>query len=167
MPIQRWLTSGCVLALTSLCLLGPCAAAQDNKKDDEYSCSEPNPEAQCSASNTCGSADTPCVVDVKRTGSSASATPDVKKPSGNIFCIYNGTTVTWKSTSKNTGFLVDFGPTSPFDPPDTITGGSKKPASVKTVKPGCFAYSFQATKATAVHGLSKASRGKLIVLAGK
>lgn len=167
MPISRWLTLSRVCTLTSLCLLGFCAAAQDNKRADKYSCSQPNPEAQCSASNTCGSADAPCVVNVKRTGSSASATPDVTKPSGNFFCINAGTTVTWKSTSNNTGFLVDFSPSSPFDPPNTITGGSKKPISVKAVKPGCFAYSFQATKATAVHGLSKASRGNLIVLAGK
>ena len=167
MSNPRWLTSSCVLALASLCLVGARSAEQDNKKADKYSCSETNPETACNASNTCGSADAPCVVDVTRTGNSASVTPVVTRPSGNAFCINAGTTVMWKSTSKDTGFLVNFNPSSPFDPPDTITGGSKKPVSVKAVKPGCFPFSFQATKASAVHGVSKASRGKLIVLAGK
>jgi hypothetical protein len=75
--------------------------------------------------------------------------------------------VTWKSTAKNTGFLVDFGSTSPFDPPDPIMGGSKKSVDVKAANPGCYKYAFQATDSTGIYGMSKASQAELIVLGGK
>jgi len=71
------------------------------------------------------------------------------------------------SSSKNTGFLIDYGPSSPFDPPDPIMGGSKKPVTVKAATPGCYMYSFQASDSTGIYGMSKASQAELIVVGGQ
>jgi hypothetical protein len=161
MKIQRCLAMCCVLFLLGVGLLPNCASAEEKKKS-RYACDEPNPASLCNADNTCGSS---CTVDVKRTSSSSSATPNTPNAKGNqLFCIKAGTTVTWQSMSKNTGFLIDFGPNSPFDPPDAIVGGSAKPASVVAKTPGCYKYGFQASSSTAIYGMSKASQAELIVL---
>ena len=97
----------------------------------------------CNASTTCGSGSTACVVDIKRKGgSSASAVPSISnvKATG-PFCVKAGTTVTFQSTSKDTGFVLDFGPSSPFDPPGAIIGGSDRSVSVVAKRKGCFKYS--------------------------
>jgi len=165
MKIQCCCLPCCVFVF--LGLLSVSAAAQ-GKKANKYACSEPNPASQCNAGNTCGSASTPCAIDVKRTAYSATATPSIANAKGSpLFCIQAGTAVTWQSSSKNTGFLVDFGPNSPFDPPDPIMGGSKKSVQVKAANPGCYLYAFQATDSTGIYGMSKASQAELIVVAGK
>jgi len=157
---------GSVTFLLLLGMLPDCAAQQ--KQGNKYACLEPNPASQCNAGNTCGSPSTPCTVDVRRTSYSASATPSIANAKRNaLFCVKAGTTVTWQSSAKNTGFLVDFGASSPFDPPDPIMGGSKKPVSVKATNPGCSLYAFQATDSTGVYGMSKASQAELIVVAGQ
>jgi hypothetical protein len=166
MKIQQWFATGCALLLMSTGLLpGGARAEQKKKNTNKYACTEPNPASQCNAGNTCGSASTPCSVDVKRTAYSSSAIPNIPGAKGNsLFCVKTGTTVTWTSSSKNTGFLVDFGPTSPFDPDDPIMGGAKRPISVKAAKPGCYMYNFQATDSTGIYGMSKASQAELIVI---
>jgi len=157
---------GSVTFLLLLWMLPDCAAQQ--KKGNKYACLEPNPASQCNAGNTCGSPSTPCTVDVKRTSYSASATPSIANAKGNaLFCVKAGTTVTWQSSAKNTGFLIDFGASSPFDPPDPIMGGSKKSVSVKAVTPGCSLFAFQATDSSGTYGMSKASQAELIVVAGQ
>jgi len=167
MKVQRCFVFSCILFFLGLGLFTVPAAAQA-KKTNKYACTESNPASQCNAGNTCGSASTPCAVDVKRTSYSATATPSVPNAKGSpLFCVQTGTTVTWKSTSKNTGFLVDFGPTSPFDPPDPIMGGSKKSVDVKAANPGCYMYAFQATDSSGIYGMSKASQAELIVIGGK
>lgn len=157
------------LAFVLLVVVGlATVASSENKKTNKYACSEANPASQCNADNTCGSASTPCTVDVKRTTYSASATPSIAKPKGSrVFCVNPGTKVTWQSTAKNTGFLVDFGATSPFDPSDPIMGGSKKSVEVKATTPGCYLFAFQATDSTGIYGMSKASQAEMIVLGGK
>jgi len=83
-------------------------------------------------------------VDIKRTdgGDSASATPSIPDAKGNApFCVKTGTTITFKSTSKNTGFVLDFGNSSPFESGPAITGGAERPVSVVAKKPGCYTYS--------------------------
>jgi hypothetical protein len=163
MQIKRWHVtcgSALLLALSSFVI-----ASAQGKQDDKYRCSEANPPSQCDVTNTCGSASTTCMVNVRRSGSSVSVTPTTPQAKSNeLFCIRTGTTVTWHSSSKGTGFLVDFGPSSPFDPPDTIMGGSKKAISVRAARPGCFQYAFQATKSAAIKGMSEASRAELVVL---
>jgi hypothetical protein len=47
-----------------------------------------------------------------------------EEQTGRGICIKAGTTVTWQSTNKNTGFMVDCGEMSPFDPAGTISGGT-------------------------------------------
>ncbi len=166
MKIHRCIAIGCALFLLILGLLPSAATADEKKKSgSKYLCAEPDPASLCNADNTCGSASTPCTVDVKRTSYSSAATPDIPKAKGNTpFCVKKGTTVTWQSSSKNTGFLIDFGPSSPFDPPDAIIGGSNKPSSVMAARPGCFKYGFQASNSSAIYGMSKASQSELIVI---
>src|SRR5208283_645898 len=124
MNIQRYLTIYCALLLLPVLLIASFAAAEDKKKDSSQDvCSQASPASMCNASNTCGSA---CMVNVKRTSYSSSATPSIPGAKGDgIFCVKAGTTVTWQSTAKNTGFLIDFGASSPFDSPSTITGGTE------------------------------------------
>jgi hypothetical protein len=166
MKIQRCFAMCCALFLLIVDLLPNCAAAEEKKKgDNKYVCDESNPASLCNAGNTCGPS---CTVDVKRTSYSSSVTPNIPGAKGNqLFCIKAGTTVTWQAPSKNTGFFIDFGPNSPFDPPDAITGGSAKSASVVAKTPGCYKYGFQASNSTAIYGMSKASQAELIVISGK
>ena len=137
------------------------AAAQSNSK---YACSEPNLAQQCTTANTCGSASSPCSVDVKRTSDSASATPSVPNAKGNsLFCVKVGTKVTWMSSEKENGFVVDVGPSSPFDPAGAIIGGSDRAVSVVAKRPGCFKYSAGACRSGAIYGMCDTANAELIV----
>jgi len=138
-----------------------------SSKGNKYACSEPNPAALCNASNTCGSASTPCAVDIKRTSSAAQATPSIPNAKGNsTFCVKTGMTVTWQSTSKNTGFVLDFGSSSPFDQGGTIIGGSDRTVSTVAKKEGCYKYSAGACVSGAIYGMCGTGNAELIVLSG-
>ena len=63
MKIQRF-TIYCALLL---CLVMASFASADEKKDSNNVCSNPDPASLCTADNTCGSASTPCMVNIKRT----------------------------------------------------------------------------------------------------
>jgi plastocyanin len=135
-----------------------------NKKSGKYACSEADPASLCNSGNTCGSASAPCEVDVKRTANAASATPSIAGAKGNsTFCVKAGTTVVWKSDTKHQGFVVDMGPTSPFDPPDDIVGGSNKSVTVVAKTPGCYKYSAGACLSGAIYGMCGNSTAELIV----
>ena len=124
MTMNRCFATGVTSLLLPIVVLSTYATAQSSSKN---ACSSPNPAQLCTAANTCGSASSPCAVDVKRTSNAASSTPDIPDAKGNsLFCIKAGTTVQWKSTGKDIGFVVDFGPTSPFDPSNAIIGGSDR-----------------------------------------
>jgi plastocyanin len=132
----------------------------------KYVCSETNPESMCNAATTCGSASTPCMVDVKRTANAASVTPGIAGGKSNTpFCVKVGTTVTWKSESKNVGFVVDFGPSSPFDQ-GTIIGGSDRQVSVVAKKPGCYKFSAGACVSGAIYGMCGDTSTEIIVTSG-
>lgn len=166
MTIHRCFAINCTLLSLPMFLLANSASAQS--KSSKYACSEPKPAQLCNASNTCGSASTPCVVDVKRTGNGASSTPNTQDPKSNaLFCVTVGTTVTWKSTGKNTGFIVDAGTPSPFEPPEAITGGSDRSVSVVAKTPGCYKYSAGACMSGAIYGMCKETSSEIIVIAGK
>ena len=140
------------------------AAAQSKSK---YVCSEPNPSQSCNASNTCGSASSPCTVDVKRTADGASSTPSTPNAKGNgLFCVKPGTTVIWKSTDKDIGFVVDVGPASPFEPSGAIIGGSDRAVSVVAKTTGCYKYSAGACKSGAIYGMCGTADAKFIVTSG-
>jgi plastocyanin len=150
--------------LLPLVILSTYASAQ--AKASDYACTEAKPELQCTAANTCGSASTPCEVDVKRTPNAASSTPSIPNAKGNsLFCVKVGTKVQWKSTGKDIGFVVDFGPTSPFEPGGAIMGGSDRSISVTATKPGCYKYEAGACRSGVIYGMcGQATNRKLIVI---
>ena len=153
------------LFLTLPVLLSNTAAQSNNSK---YACLEVNPAQLCTATNTCGSASSPCMVDVKRTSDSASSTPSIPNAKGNsLFCVKVGTTVKWISTEKENGFVVDLGPSSPFDPAGAIIGGSDRSVSVAAKRPGCFKYSAGACRSGAISGMCDTANAELIVTNGK
>jgi plastocyanin len=148
-----------------MCLLAlSCVAA--HAQSEKYACSEPNPQSLCNASNTCGSSSTPCTVDVKRDDYGASATPDTPNAKGNTtFCVKAGTTIVWKSTQKNTGFVVDFGTSAPFGSDDAIVGGGARPISVTATKAGCYKYSAGACISGAIRDMCGSGTAEAIILA--
>jgi plastocyanin len=153
------------LLLPFFLLFNYVGAQAQSPNSTKYACSEPNPAALCNASNTCGSASTPCTVDVKRTASSAEAVPSITKPKGNAtFCVKVGTTITWQSTSKNTGFVVDFGPSDPFAQGGTIIGGSDRTVPVVAKKEGCYKYSAGACVSGAIYGMCGNANAELVVV---
>jgi len=138
---------------------------KEKKKLKNDICSAANGKNICSESNTCGSATSACEIDVKRSGDdSATATPSFSGAKSNVpFCVKAGTTITFKSTSKNTGFVVDFGKSSPFDSGAVIMGGDDRPRSVPAKKPGCYTYSVGACTAGTIYGMCGEEVVQLVV----
>jgi len=132
-------------------------------------CSAANPASICVAANTCGSASTPCTIEIKRSGGSyATSTPDFPGAKSNkAFCIKVGTTVTFKSGSRNTGFVIDFGTENPFDHEGSIIGGSDRPITVAAnyKHPGCYTYSVGASTPGTVYGMCGNADTQLIISA--
>ena len=156
--------SGLVLLAVVVPVTGYMAGKEKQKGANKYLCTEPNPQGLCNPANTCGSPSTPCTLDVKRTSSSASITPSIAGAKANeLFCVQAGTTITWKSVQKNTGFVVDFGPNSPFDKDDSFIGGNKKPDSATAKNPGCYRYSVGACVSGGVNGMCGSQAAELVV----
>jgi hypothetical protein len=152
------------LALVSCMAVLSCAPTQAQKKN-RYACEEQQPESLCSAANTCGSASTPCSVDVRRSADSANVTPSIPGAKNNqLFCVKAGTTVIWLTSNKNNGFMVSFGTDSPFDPDGPIVGGAQKPITTKAVTPGCYKYDVGAFRSGTVYGMSGGSSPKIVIL---
>ena len=104
-------------------------------------------------------------VNVNKDGGSASATAAISNPKKNaLFCVKSGTKVVWHSTNKNTGFVIDFGPQSPFEPTDAIIGGGKNDVTVEAKRAGCFKYSVGACYSGATYGMCGNSQAEAIVL---
>ena len=165
--MQRSMAMWCGLVLCLVTLTAGYLTAKELRSDnDRYVCSETNPGSICNASTTCGSASTPCIADVKRTSDSASVTPSIPDAKANTsFCVKVGTTVTWQSSSKKTGFVLDFGNSSPFDTPDgAIMGGSDRSVSVVAKRPGCFKYSVGACVAGAIYGMCDSKNAEMVVI---
>lgn len=158
--MNRLSTTRCT-SLLSVLLLSISATAQSNK----YACVESNPAASCTPANTCGSATTACVVNVKRTANSASATPYLPNAKGNqLFCVKAGTKVVWQSVSKDIGFVVDIGPVSPLVPGGTIIGGSDKSVTAAAKTPGCYKYSVGACMSGAIYGMCQETNAELVIV---
>lgn len=153
-----------LLSLTVL--LAGYPAGQQKKKVKNDVCAAPDANL-CKGSSTCGSADSDCEIDIKRSGNeSADATPNIPGAKSNApFCVKVGTKITFKSTSKNTGFVVDFGSSSPFDSGGVIMGGADRPVSVEAKKPGCYTYSVGACTAGAIYGMCGEEAVQLVVAA--
>jgi hypothetical protein len=162
MTNQRHFAIGRALLVLPLLLAVGSAVAQSKKS--KYTCDEPNPQQLCNPGNTCGSPTAPCDVDVKRTAYAASATPQIPGAKGNsLFCVKPGTTLNWKSTSKNTGFVVDVSDSSPFDPGGAIIGGTDKTASVVAKTSGCYKYSVGACVSGALNGMCANASAEVII----
>jgi hypothetical protein len=166
MKRQRSIAMWCGLVLFLVTLTTGYLTAKELRSDnDKYVCSETNPGSMCNASTTCGSSSTPCMADIKRSSDSASVTPNIPGAKANApFCVKVGTTVTWQSSSKKTGFVLDFGVASPFDTPDgAIMGGSDRSVSVVATRPGCFKYSVGACVAGAIYGMCDSKNAEIVV----
>jgi hypothetical protein len=151
-------------ALLVLPLVLAVGSAEAQSKKSKYTCDEPNPESLCNAGNSCGSPTAPCGVDVKRTPYGASATPQIPGAKGNaLFCVRPGTTVNWKSDSKNTGFVVDVSDASPFDPGGAIIGGTSRDVSVVAKTSGCYKFSVGACVSGALNGVCANSTGEVLI----
>lgn len=165
MRIDRRFKIKCSVLMLAIVVLANYANPQS--KSSRYACSEPNPAQLCNAGNTCGSSSTACTVDVKRTANAASSTASVPNSKSNaLFCVKTDTTVTWNSTGKNIGFVVDVGPSSPFEPSGAIIGGSDRSVSVVAKKPGCYKYSAGACMSGAIYGMCGTANAELIIIGG-
>jgi hypothetical protein len=152
----------CTLCLLLFVMLSV-GMAQAQKKS-KYACTEPNPESLCSAANTCGSATTPCTVQIKKDGQGATVTPSIPDAKKNkVFCVKTGTKMNFEAKSKNTGFVVDFGPSSPFDKEDSIVGGSSKPDSAVAKNAGCYKYSAGACVSGAIYGMCGTQIAEMVI----
>jgi len=119
----------------------------------------------CNAANTCGSVSSACTVDVRRSADSANVKPVIPDAKNNhFFCIKAGTTVVWKSSNKNNGFMVSFGTDSPFDPDGPIMGGGKKQVTTTAITPGCYKYDAGAFRSGTVKGMSGGTKPELVIL---
>ena len=136
MKIQRYLTMHCALLLLPILLIASFAAAEDKKKPDRQEIPrnpDPGEHVQCQPTHVVGLRSSRTF---KRTSYSSAATPNIAGAKGDgIFCVKAGTTVTWQSTAKNTGFLIDFGTSSPFQPAGAITGGTEKSVPGRSPQP--------------------------------
>lgn len=167
MKLQGYVALWCGLLVFPVTVMAPYISAKAPNGDKKnYACSESNPGSMCNANTTCGSSTSACSVDVKRKGSNfATATPAIPNVKDNApFCVKAGTTVTWQSTSKNTGFVLDFGPSSPFDTPDgAIIGGSDRAVSVVAKRAGCYKYSVGACVSGSIYGMCGSANAELVV----
>jgi hypothetical protein len=140
-----------------------------DKKKTSY-CSNPHPEQLCTAANTCGANGSSCLLEVKRVegGTEASVTPNIANFSKDqALCIQTGASVTWQGGGKNTGIVVDFGATSPFEPSGTIMGGSDRPITAVAKKAGCYRYTAGACTPGTAYGMCGNSDLELIVASSK
>ena len=157
-PFNIWNT----WLLSCAVVLG-CATVQAQKKS-KYVCDESQPESICNAANTCGSLSSPCTIDVTRSAASANVKPGIPNAKDNqFFCIKAGTTVVWKSSNKNNGFMVSFGTDSPFDPDTPIMGGGQKQVTKTASTPGCYKYDAGAFRSGTVYGMSGGSKPELVI----
>src|SRR6267378_2130893 len=165
MKLYRNLMICCFLFILTI-LVTSLIVGQDTKKKIKGDvCSATNPAGICAAANTCGSASAPCSIDIRRSGGSyATATPGIPDAKSNkAFCIKVGTSVTFMSSSKNTGFVIDYSSTNPFDHDGAIIGGSDRPITVTAKHPGCYSYSIGACTPGTVYGMCGNANAQLII----
>ena len=162
MKIQRSLVVLCSVLILPLLITTVLQGGQKKKPKNDVCAA--NPPASLA---TCGSATAACEVDIKRReGDFASATPVmVGAKTNQPFSVKVGTTITFKSTSKNTGFVLDFGTSSPFDSGTSIMGGADRPVSVVAKKAGCYTYSVGACTAGTIYGMCGEDAAQFVVSA--
>jgi hypothetical protein len=154
----------CLLVLAVL--LTGYVDGKDKKKVKNDVCAAGTSGTVCSTSQ-CGSAASACEVNITRVGdASASAKANIPDAKDNEpFCVKVGTMVTFRSASKDTGFVLDFGNSSPFDSGTAIMGGADRPISVVAKKPGCYTYTVGACTAGTIYGMCGEDAAQLVVSA--
>ena len=167
MKVYRYLVAVPFLVTLPLLLASLNVSQETKKKAKSDVCSASNPASICSEANTCGSASSPCTIDIRRSGSTyATAKPSIPDAKSNKpFCIKVGTTVTFSTSSKNTGFVIDFGKEDPFSHEGSIIGGADRPITVTAKHPGCFTFSIGACTPGTVYGMCGNADTQLIISA--
>jgi len=167
MKVYRYVAASSFLLVLPLVVTSFIAGQDAKKKIKNDVCSAANPASICAEANTCGSASTPCTIDIRRSGNTyATAKPSIPEAKGNkAFCIKVGTTVTFSTSSKNTGFVVDFGKDNPFDHEGSIIGGADRPITVTAKHPGCYTYTIGACTPGTVSGMCGNATTQLIISA--
>jgi plastocyanin len=167
MKVYRYLAAVFCLFVLPLFLADLVVSQDVKKKVKNDVCSASNSAHVCAEANTCGSASSPCTIDIRRSGNNyATAKPSFPDAKANkAFCIKVGTTVTFSTSSKNTGFVIDFGKDNPFDHEGSILGGADRPITVTAKHPGCYTYSIGACTPGTVHGMCGNADSQLIISA--
>ena len=167
MKVYRYPAAAFCLFVLSLLPAGFIIGQDTKKKVKNDVCSSSNPASICAEPSTCGSASSPCTIDIRRSGSNyATAKPSIPDAKANkAFCIKVGTTVTFSTSSKNTGFVIDFDKANPFDHQGAIIGGADRPVTVTAKHPGCYSYSVGACIPGTVYGMCGNAETQLIISA--
>jgi plastocyanin len=167
MKVYRYPAAAFCLFVLSLLPAGFIIGQDTKKKVKNDVCTSSNPASICAEPSTCGSASSPCTIDIRRSGSNyATAKPSIPDAKANkAFCIKVGTTVTFSTSSKNTGFVIDFGKDNPFDHEGSIIGGADRPITVTAKHPGCYTYSIGACTPGTVYGMCGTATTQLIISA--
>jgi plastocyanin len=167
MKVYRYLAAASFLIVLPLLVTSFIVGQDSKKKVKNDVCSSSNPASICAEASTCGSASSPCTIDIRRSGSNyataKASIPDAK--ANKAFCIKAGTTVTFSTSSKNTGFVIDFGKDNPFDHEGSIIGGADRPITVIAKHPGCYTYSIGACTPGTVSGMCGNAMTQLIISA--
>ena len=167
MKVYRYSAAAFCLFVLSLLPAGFIIGQDAKKKVKNDVCTSSNPASICAEPSTCGSAASPCTIDIRRSGSNyATAKPSIPDAKANkAFCIKVGTSVTFSTRSKNTGFVIDFGKDNPFDHEGSIIGGADRPITVTAKHPGCYTYSIGACTPGTVYGMCGNATAQLIISA--
>ena len=167
MKVYRYLAVVSCLFVSVLLLTSLSVSQETKNKAKNDVCSASNPASTCAEANTCGSTSSPCTIDIRRSGSSsATSKPSIPDAKANkTFCIKTGTSVTFSTSSKNTGFVIDFGKDNPFDHEGSIIGGADRPITVAAKHPGCYKYSIGACTPGTVYGMCGNAVAQLIISA--
>ena len=167
MKVYRYVAAVSFLIMLPLLVTSFIVGQDSKKKVKNGVCSASNPASICAEANTCGSVSSPCTIDIRRSGSNyATAKPSIPDAKANkAFCIRVGTTVTFSTSSKNTGFVIDFGKDNPFDHEGSIIGGADRPITVTAKRPGCYTYSIGACTPGTVNGMCGNANSQLIISA--
>ena len=167
MKVYRYLATVSFLIVLPLLVTSFIVGQDSKKKVKNGVCSSSNPASICAEPNTCGSLSSPCTIDIRRSGNNyATAKPSIPDAKANkAFCIKVGTTVTFSTSSKNTGFVIDFGKDNPFDHEGSIIGGADRPINVTANHPGCYTYSVGACTPGTVYGMCGNADAQLIISA--
>jgi hypothetical protein len=168
MKMYRYVAVLCCLLVLPLLFTSFIVGKDTKKKVKGDICSASNPVSICAAANTCGSASSPCSIDIKRgQGTLATATPNIPDDKSNKpFCIKVGTSITFMSSSKKipASLLTSAAPI-PFDHEGAIMGGADRPITVVAKHPGCYTYSVGACTAGTIYGMCGNADTQLVISA--